>query len=318
MKNRRCLYLLIGTALLASACTKSWTDLEERFISFAPVASKPTKAIIAGNTYPNSESFVVSAYHEGTAAYFEDLVASFTPSANLWTTASSQYWPLSGSLTFHAYSPAGANGVSIDATDGMTASGYTIHTPSQMTTDLCHASATVADCAAHPEYVGLTFSHALSQIVFRVKPADYYENTTLSLTSLSMDGILSVGDFTGGQWENQHTPYNYALASAPVALAYDGTTPVTTDVCAYLFLPQTLVPEAAIQVGYSITQTVSGTDYTLENPPVNISLGGSITQWEPGKKYIYTLNIGMNNVITISASAVGWSDQGYNIIVEES
>ena len=135
------------------------------------------------------------------------------------------------------------------------------------------------------------------------------------MTSLSMDGICSVGDFTGSAWENQNTEFNYALHGISTVLTYDGTTPVTTDVCSYLFVPQTLGPNAAINVGYSVD---FGGGRILNNPPVKVALGGTITEWEPGKKYIYTLNIGLDNVITISASTVGWSDQGYNIIVEES
>ena len=119
---------------------------------------------------------------------------------------------------------------------------------------------------------------------------------------------------------NQNTEYSYTLASTPTVLTYDGeNNPETTDVCSYLFLPQELGANAAINVGYSISQVVSGTNYSLVNPPVPISLGGgTVTRWEPGKKYIYTLSIGLSNVITISASAVGWSDENFEIIVEDN
>ena len=192
-----------------------------------------------------------------------------------------------------------------------------------MTTDLCYASASVADCANHPDSVPLTFSHALSQVVFRVKASDYYSTATstvtLSMTSLALKGIYSVGDLNQGTWENLGSEHNYTLSGTPTELTYNGSNqPETVDVCAYLFLPQELGPNAAISVGYNIVQRVSGTDYTLENTPVTIPLGSSLTQWEPGKKYIYTLNIGMNNVITFTASTVGWQDDGDNIIVEEN
>lgn len=315
--RKRYLYIIVATvvAALASACMKDEAD--KPVISFSPVASKATKAIISGNDYPTGESFVVSAYHEGTDAYFEDLTASYNSTLHLWETSESQYWPLGGSLTFNAYSPAAANGVSIDAS-GITASNYTIQTSEQMTTDLCYATATVDDCATHPDAVTLTFSHALSQVVFRVKAAAYYANTTISMTSLSLIGIYSEADFSGGAWENQSTEHTYSLSSVPTALTYSGTTPVAADVCSYLYLPQTFGPNAALRVGYSITQRVSDTDYTLTNPPVSIPLSGSISQWEPGKKYIYTINIGMDNVITFTASAVGWQDENANIIVEEN
>lgn len=314
---------LMGLALV-SACSKSEADKPDNSISFSPVAARATKGIISGTTYPEGETFVVSAYHEGTDAYFEDLTASYSLTQNgtkLWSTSDVQYWPLAGSLDFYAYSPASA-GLTI-ASGGVSAESYTITTAAQMTTDLCYASASVADCANHPDSVPLTFSHALSQVVFRVKAAGYYSTAsstvTLSMTSLALKGIYSVGDLNQGTWENLGSEHNYTLSGTPTELTYNGSNqPETVDVCAYLFLPQELGPNAAISVGYNIVQRVSGTDYTLENTPVTIPLGSSLTQWEPGKKYIYTLNIGMNNVITFTASTVGWQDDGDNIIVEEN
>lgn len=313
--RKTALILAAAAVLLSAGCTKNAVDFPS--IAFAPVAEKATKAIIEGATYPTTESFTVSAYYEGTSAYFENLNASYNSTLSLWETSTAEYWPLQGSLTFNAYSPSSASGVTLTAS-GITAANYTVQTAAQMTTDLCYGSYTVPDCSSHPESVPLQFSHALAQVVFKVKAAAYYENTSLSMTSLSMGGIFSVGDFAEGAWDNQNTEFTYGLRSLPIALTYDGTTPVTTNVCSYLFLPQELGPNASISVGYSISQSVSGTDYTLDNSPVTIPLGGTISKWESGKKYIYTLNIGLNNLITISASSVGWSDENFNIIVEES
>lgn len=319
--RKRVIILLMGAAL-GAACTKSTIDLNDRSIAFAPVASKTTKAIIEGASYPTSESFKVNAYLDGTDAYFLNQTARYSPSYELWETDESQYWPLDGSLSFYAYSPASVSGVSLSA-DGFSATGYTIQTNTQMTTDLCYASATVADCSNHPESVPLQFTHALAQVVFRVKAAGYYSTAqnavALSLTSLSLNGIYSVGDFAGGAWENLESEHTYTLSNSTTQLTYDqSNNPETTVVCSYLFLPQEFDSNAALTVGYSVTQTVSGTDDTLVNPPVSIPLSGSITRWEPGKKYIYTLNIGINNVITFTASAVGWQDESQNIIVEEN
>ena len=307
-------------AALACACAKS--EMEGNSISFEPVSSKPTKAIISGTEYPTTESFVVSAYHNGTAAYFEGLTASYQSAISLWETSTPEYWPLAGSLTFNAYSPASVSGLTIDAS-GVSATGYTVRTTEQMTTDLCYGSATVADCSAHPDAVPLVFSHALSQVVFRVKAAGYYSTATstvdLAVTSLSLGGICSVGDFSGGSWTNQGTESSYTLSDTSTQLTYDGeNNPETVDVCSFLFIPQTLGVDATLNVGFSISQTVSGTTYTLENSPVAVNLAGSVSEWQPGKKYIYTINVSMNNLITFTASTVGWSDESEEIIVEEN
>lgn len=310
-------------ALVISACVRSEAERPDNSISFAPVTEKVKKSIISGTEYPVAESFVVSAYYNGTTAYFENLTAAYSSSVNLWETSSSQYWPLAGSLDFIAYSPASASGVTIDATDGVVAQDYTIQDIGSMTTDLCTASANVPDCDVHPDSVPLTFSHALSQIVFRVKAAGYYSTASrtveLALSGLTLEGIYSVGTYSAGAWGGHDAEYSYVLSSDETALTYDGeNNPETIDVCSYLFIPQTLGENAAVSVSFNMTQTVSGTDYTLENSPVTVSLGGSVTQWEPGKKYIYTLSIGMNNVITFTASTVGWTDDAEDIIVEEN
>ena len=318
MRNKLGLILLISGAALTGACVKSHIDLGDRALCFAPVAEKTTKAIIEGTSYPTAESFKVSAYYEGTDAYFENLTASYSSTNALWETTPSQYWPLEGSLTFYAYSPASASDVSMDE-NGFTATDYTIQTSAQMTTDLCYASATVADCDAHPSAVGLTFSHALTQLVFRVKAAAYYSSASISLTSLKIKGIYSIASFGDGAWSDHDELYTYTLSTASTGLSYDSQNrPETLPVCSYLFLPQELSSNTALEVGYTVVTTTNGTDYTLENPPVTNPLTGGLSEWEPGKKYIYTLNIGMDNVITFTASVVGWADENANIIVEEN
>ena len=186
-----------------------------------------------------------------------------------------------------------------------------------MTTDLCYATATVADCASHPDAVDLVVSHALTQVVFRVKAASYTSAVSMSLNSLSLAGIYSVGDFnsaSANKWSGQESAQTYTLSNSVTTLTYTGTTPDVIDICSYVYIPQELGANAAISLSYSITQNVNSTDYTLTTP-ITIPLGGAITEWEAGKKYIYTLNIGPD-LITFSASALGWTEVDHGIVVE--
>ena len=320
MRHRQAYLILALAAALLSACTIS--EITSSKISFAPVASKATRAIITGTTYPDSVHFIVSAYHEGSVPYFEDQEASYNSTIDLWATAQDQYWPLGGTLTFKAFSPAGLrSAVAIDQTNGVTATDYTIQNTTRMTTDFCYATATVDDCSNHPESVPLTFSHALSQVVFRVKAAEKIANTTFSLKGVSLGNIYSVGDFAGGAWSNQASPQSYTLRSdgSSTELTYTGDEPDTIEICAYLFVPQTLSSAvdaaASLTVGYSIAQTVNSATFTLDNPPVTVPLRGAVTQWEPGKKYIYTISIGLD-VITFTATADDWDDRTSGVTVE--
>ena len=100
-------------------------------------------------------------------------------------------------------------------------------------------------------------------------------------------------------------------------MTYDGNNdPNVIDVCAYLYLPQTISADARLNVGYTISQTVSGTPFTVENPPVSIPLRNTVTEWQPGKKYIYTINIGLDNLITFTASTVAWEEKSGGVVVE--
>lgn len=320
MRHRQAYLILALAAALLSACTIS--EITSSKISFAPVASKATRAIITGTTYPDSVHFIVSAYHEGSVPYFEDQEASYNSTIDLWATAQDQYWPLGGTLTFKAFSPAGLrSAVAIDQTNGVTATDYTIQNTTRMTTDFCYATATVDDCSNHPESVTLTFSHALSQVVFRVKAADYYNDAThsvsITLDSLKMNGIYSVGSFADSTWTpDTNSEYSYSLSNTGTALTYTSQLPDTLTLCEYLFVPQTLGANAALSVGYSIDQTVNSTTFTFGNSPVTIPLRGTITQWLPGRKYIYTLSVGLNNNITFTATTTAWQDSGDSVVVE--
>ena len=298
---------------LACSCVKTRED--RMAISFAPVSSKPTKAIISGAIYPHDVPFVVNAYYGGTTQYFaEDRQATYNSTQNLFETTTPEYWPLSGSLTFQAYSPASA-GLTI-ASAGVSIEDYTVQTAGQMTTDLLYATATVADCTVH-DPVQLVFDHALAQVVFQVKPADYYPSNSLSLDSLSLGGICSVGDFSSADlWDNLGSEYTYVIRNSSLALTCnEDDEPVTATLGSYLLIPQELGSAAALNVAYTISQTVGGTTYTLENPPVSIPLGGTVTEWEAGKKYIYTLNIGLN-LINFTASYAPWDSIDGGFVVE--
>ena len=321
MRNRRLYLIIAAAAVLLSGCVKS--EIVSNKISFAPVASKATRAIITGTTYPQEESFVVSAFHTGSAPYFEGMTASYSSTLNLWATSEDQYWPLSGSLTFKAYSPSSLAGVTINSSTGViTATDYTIDTPTKLTTDFCYGSYMVEDCSNHPSSVPLQFSHALAQVVFRVTAGGYYndENRTvaISMTSLSLDNVYSVGDFSDGTWSNQETEHDYTLSSTTTALTYGaGNVPDTINICSYLLIPQTLSNTDSLTVGYTIAQTVNSTTFTFANEPVSIPLRGTITQWEPGKKYIYTISIGLNDNITFTATADTWTSvPGGGVVVE--
>ena len=98
-----------------------------------------------------------------------------------------------------------------------------------------------------------------------------------------------------------------------------GDAPVQTGRC--LVIPQNL-DNVKLRVVYTVTQTVTdnatseSTVFSVERPAdLNLS-DYSVKKWECGKKYVYTLSIGLDP-IQVSASTVDWVASGGEIIVEE-
>ena len=311
MKERLALYLIVSVATLAaSACLKQ--DPARQVISFTPVATAPaTKAIIEGESYPLDESFVVSAYYGGSTAYFENSHVSYSDLSDSWSSTPAEYWPLEGSLTFQAYSPYGVSGVSLSSS-GATATSYTVQTVAQRTTDLCFASASVADCSNPPESVDLEFHHALSQVAIRVRAAEYYSTGdytyTLQLTSLELRDVKSVGNYSGSGW-SVNTNYNYTVFNTPTALTYDAendNAPVFLDACQYLFLPQEL-DGATLRVGYRLTRTKDEETTEMKNTTVSLDLSaGSVTEWEAGRLYQYSIDISLDDNVALTLEVQPW------------
>ena len=311
MKERLVKYLLVlVAALVASACIK--VDQERQAISFIPVTEPATKTIIDGENYPQDGVFVVSAYYDDTnrsiptTTYFTNAEARRISSSGLWKTDTDYFWPLEGTLIFNAYSPSGVSGVSIGQS-GFTATDYTIgNDPEQMSTDLCFATYREEDCSNRSfSSVPLEFSHALSQVVFVVRAKEYSSSYDIYLTSLSFGEVYSKGNFTVSSGWSVNTPISYTLWNTPLQMTFDGdNNPVSREVCKFLFLPQNL-DAATLTVGYRIDKN----QVTQNSPTVSVDLSGlsgAITEWERAKKYIYTIDIGLDNNLTLTMSVEPW------------
>lgn len=328
MNGKFARHILIVIAALAMVSCMKETIVTRDAITFAPVASKPTKAIIEGTDYPVDVPFAVSAFYNGSAPYFRNITA--TKASAYWETTTPEYWPLDGSLTFYAYSPASSTGATASAATGVAFSNYTV----DHETDLCIASYTESNCAQRASStVPLQFSHALSQIVVKIKQKQNYNaeiNNKSNIVSITVNELSLKDMYVNAAFRQLPTPtwsitqqsetgeYEFSLGNSGY---YDLTAGAAAQqVGLLLTIPQSL-EGVCLHTVYTVTQTVtdnttSETNVFTVTTPVDIPLSQNLSSWACGKKYIYTLSYGLEP-IEIQASTVEWVADGGEIIVEE-
>ena len=171
------------------------------------------------------------------------------------------------------------------------------------------------------EGVDITFNHALSYLVFQIKTkGDYSGTTEFKLNTITLSHIYNTGSFTqkptednpnwvvGGEANCTYVAYN-SESGLPFGVKGAATTAVPvpeTKTKEIILLPQTLTPDVKDADGnitsYGQTLTINYKIKTTDGSWIdqvqtaNIVNGG-ITEWEMGKKYTYTITIGMTELI---------------------
>ena len=364
--NRMCriynkVAMMLISALLMVSCALDNPVEKQEIMTFQPVVNKvrASKAIAQSTNYLETESFCISAFYftnQNDATPQTNYIESNVVSHNgtVWNTPTDYYWPLSGYMDFKAYSPASlsSQGAKIEYSNGVSISNYTIDSFEDTQVDFMYSEPLdeKINNAGHPEEVGITFKHALTQVAFTVKPQKYFTTTaadgttnhvTITIDKLSLRNMYYRGSFSQNpttQWDvydesdTYTVPYlkDYTLLNKDpgqgTKLQYDGTTPTSVPVelventdLAALLIPQTLNENAALDVTYSVTQTTTNGDETIVAPYTitfsnSIQIQGNPKQvLEMGKKLVYNIRIGLD-AISLEATYGDWS--GSEEIVE--
>lgn len=236
------IYILAAIALVAGvSCTKQVpadNNSPDMPISFSPISQKiGTKAAHYGEqneTYSGDaletkyESFNVwSIFNQtaittpgqtGTQVFFAGIVANpnngATSTPDYWSLATPYYWPKAGYLSFHAFSPSEATGLTLTHAWG---AGFTAEyvVPDDVAThvDLLYSNYEYnkqrTDYTASFPYdetgdddsvygydgVNIMFNHALSSIQFYVKQNDTYSGHTLTVKKIEILNPYTTGTF---------------------------------------------------------------------------------------------------------------------------
>ncbi|WP_315352097.1 fimbrillin family protein [Phocaeicola abscessus] len=307
--KKNVLYLAAGLLALASCSQDETTGLDNgAAIGFRPSIGAVTRGPVI--TQSNLSPFKVTAYAPGgTTNLFTNLEVSSTDGVN-WTTAQTYFWPTTGTLNFCAYAPATVTGATVNPTVQKIV-GFTPATIVADQKDLVISFNTGTKAANEASGVAMNFKHALAQIELRAKCPN--DNMKVVVKGVKICRIPSTADFTfptvattnsytlaQSQWSGPSTQKDYSTSlTAPVTLTSSEVN--ITGANNFLLIPQQLTPwsvgpsadGAYLSVLCQIFSKDGSNFVQLYPKTTGLYAYSSVkinTNWQPGKKYIYTLN----------------------------
>ena len=328
MKRLFFIAAIAGVALVS--CTKNEVApiAQQDEITFLPPVVGPQTKVYGeiGATYNTGESFDVWCVYNtgditdwGGTAYFSDVKATYDGGLGGWALSPKYYWPATGQLSFVALSPSIDKTTSYDE-DGFKITGWMQGNTEKTIVDLMYSD--IAKNKAKADYntdgdekagdanvykgVDITFNHALSYIVFKVKTAaDYSETTKFQLNKITLSGVYTAGDFDQSQlldpWteDTSGEKGTYIAFTSTEGLAFDSSAAEDAEAKEgeeIILLPQALAEgQQKITINYKIS-TDDGTTWIDQVQEVDIK-NATVAAWEMGKKYTYTLSIGMQEIL---------------------
>lgn len=252
------------------------------------------KSVSKGTTLPTGNAMMVYASKskdnvEAYTPYFSKVPFSYT---SYWGGSPAQYWPETGYLKFIAYYPSTiGTGVTGDATTDIVITGASAANGD----DILYTNLTAEQSCATKPLVSMPFLHALAQVQVTAKVSDAamtnVKVTKVVLTNPLMTGTLTIAS-NDASWASQ-------AVGDPVTMNNGISGEALTDNAKSLG-EGTLVVPGDQTATLTVTYTIAGLAVTTDP----ISIGGT---WEKGKKYIYNLSIGLDE-IKINPSVANWDD----------
>lgn len=294
MKQLHAIYafLCLGTLFTAVSCTDTVTGepcTGTRSIAFTPAAE--TRAAV--DQTDDLQNFSVWGGYDGDATNVFDGVTVQAPS---WTySGGTQYWIEEKMYQFYAVHPATLPlGTKADvATNGtITVTGFDCSATGSGAVDLMTATAT--GNGSNPAPVALSFRHELA----KVNVVATVEGGDATITNIIFAGMKTSGDYSStGGWSNTEMG------------SFTNSThqPLTTEEVDLLD-DMLLIPQDVL--GFTVT-----VDYSVGNvaqPQKVITLPTTISQWNKGKSYKYTLSF-KRNTLTVTVKVVDWKEEDTSV-----
>ena len=311
------LFLCIA-ALGLSACYKvdTVTTEQPQEIGFKAVSSNATKAdaqlegtlltkdysIYASATQKNSEGTIENpAFFTDQQFQTEDATISATSKYRAWngTAAKPIYWPIGGGIVdFLAYAlPTTSHGTPAAAYANAATDVASIVTFADWDTyadqvDLLYA---VNNGKTSATDVKLSFNHAQALLVFQVK---VNTEKIITINSIQIDGLLTKGTFTVDNSRNDLVASWSALANndsnesipAGADTDKDNLGEAVTSTTEFSQIGSALLVPEQPRLNFTI-------NYTMGDKTMNYTYNEARGTWEMGKKYIYKLDMTLNEIV---------------------
>lgn len=296
--------------IILAGCAKQETvpsgTSEERAIEFSPYVDRPiTKSDISLTT----AGFRVSAYPTSSnTAYFENVDFSWDSAKSRYTSSTTKYWPLNGTLGFYAVSPKmniSSKKVAFTGIDGAT--------------DFCAASR--LNQSYSESGTTLTFGHKLTKLVFRFtgdKLTGTGANTNLSyvISEVKISALgTSTYDISTDTWTTPTTSKTYTVTtngSTAFTATLNSSKATSDNSYALYLLPGQAATSGTVvlSVKYKVLENgkVIDNKYLTNAATLDLSANAN-TYWVRSNSIIYTINLAPSSsatAITFSANTSAW------------
>lgn len=296
-------FSIISIAALAclSSCSNdnTLTESDKNAIRFNTTLQGATRASVTESTFA---AFNVTAL-KGSSVYFTNLGVN-KQSDGSWATERTEKWPPDGSsLQFFAYAPTTLSSKVIISNTEQKLTGYTPDSDVDNQADVL-----TAYNSASGGTVQMTFKHALSMIEIKAQNSST-EGYEMKVKGVKLGWIPSTADMTFQnadafpQWATPeaNSEASYTIEGTPFSLT-SSTQSLMFDKDNFLMIPQQLTAwnnttptTKAAYIGV-LCQITNGSRNVYPTDPTKFAwvVTGINTLWEPGHKYVYTLDFFKN------------------------
>lgn len=249
------------------------------------------------------ETFALSAYTDatGTPDFMYNETVTLNKDEGRWYPTGTYYWPGKKQLSFYAWFPSAADGMTLtgNTVPGAPVMTYTVPGDVKKQQDVMSAKVIGKDNPTADGYATVTdlnFNHALSAVKFVA--GDDLPNCVVK--SIKLDGVRYIGSYALGTeaWTLKDDTRAFTLRLNKVVAGNGGAITEDGKGETLFMMPQTLSDDAKIEVVLN-----DGTaDFT-----VGASIGG--TKWEMGKTYTYHISNNFVSLVTTNDKFVAFTDE---------